>query len=152
MSYQTPFICPLSPLLPQIPLHHFHTEQSACHFILPAVSPHTLLHMIRPHSASHHFLSLRIPLYFPRTRYRILREKRKKDALSVSFSPAESTTDKTVIPQKQTQPYPPSCKQTKRPGELTKKTNSQTKSNTQRGTRAKCGLTDFPSVSRKRKG
>ena len=108
------------------PLISLHTEQSACLFIRPAVSPHTLLHMIRRHSASHHFLSLRISLYFPRTRYRILREKRKKDALSVSFSPAGSTTDKTVIPQ-QTQPYPPSCKQTKRLGELTKKQTAKRK-------------------------
>ncbi len=69
------------------PLISLHTEQSACLFIRPAVSPHTLLHMIRRHSASHHFLSLRIPLYFPRTRYRILREKRKKDALSVILLP-----------------------------------------------------------------
>lgn len=108
------------------PLISLHAEQSACHFIRPAVSPHTLLHMIRRHSASHPFLPLRIPLYFPRTRYRILRKKRKKDALSVSFSPAGSTTDKTVIPQ-QTQPYPLSYKQTKRLGELTKKQTAKRK-------------------------
>lgn len=110
------------------PLISLHTEQSACLFIRPAVSPHTLLHMIRRHSASHHFLSLRIPLYFPRTRYRILREKRKKDAVSAILQANE----------KAWRTY--------------EKTNSQTKSNTQRGTRAKCDQTDFPSVSRKRKG
>lgn len=107
------------------PLISLHTEQSACLFIRPAVSPHTLLHMIRRHSASHHFLPLRIPLYFPRTRYRILREKRKKDALSVILLPEARRIRPSS--RKQTQPYPPSCKQTKRLGELTKKQTAKRK-------------------------
>lgn len=107
------------------PLISLHTEQSACLFIRPAVSPHTLLHMIRRHSASHHFFISPNPLIFPPNPVSDLAGKKKKRRL-IRHSPAGSTTDKTVIPQ-QTQPYPPSCKQTKRLGELTKKQTAKRK-------------------------
>ena len=51
------------------------------------------------------------PLIFPPNQVSDLARKKKKRRL-IRHSPAGSTTDKTVIPQ-QTQPYPPSCKQTK---------------------------------------
>lgn len=107
------------------PLISLHTEQSACLFIRPAVSPPYVTSYDPP---AFRFTPLFIspnPLIFPPNPVSDLAGKKKKRHL-IRHSPAGNTTDKTVIPQ-QTQPYPPSCKQTKRLGELTKKQTAKRK-------------------------
>jgi len=103
ISYRTPFLCPLSPLLPRIPLYHFTPNSLHAFLYAPLSAP------IR-----YFIWSAGIPLH---TTFYL------SESPYISPEPGIGSCEKK---EKKT-PYPPSCKQTKRLGELTKKQTAKRK-------------------------